>query len=58
MGRQLTDAGVHVRCRKCGRLLVPADGKLPPHRIPPPRIYGRKAVPLTGRDAAWCKGGN
>lgn len=47
----------HVRCHKCGRLLVPTVNGLPRHRKPPPRIYGRKAVPLTGRDAPWCQGG-
>lgn len=48
----------HQRCPHCGRLLVPlASKQLPPHRKPPPRIYGREAVPLTGRDAPWCAGG-
>lgn len=47
---------VHRRCVRCGRLLAPDRGKMPAHRCPPPRTYGRKHVPLTGADAPWCEG--
>ena len=53
VGRQ-----VHQRCPRCGRLLVPVDGRMPPHRQPPPPgLYGVKTPPLTGTDRPWCAGG-
>jgi hypothetical protein len=55
--RMTTSVKSHQRCRVCGRLLVPSVNGLPAHREPPPRVYGRKAVPLTGRDSPWCEGG-
>jgi hypothetical protein len=54
----MTARGVHQRCPQCGRLLVPVPGgELPPHRIPPPKLYGAKSPPLTGADRPWCAGG-
>jgi hypothetical protein len=52
----------HERCSYCGRLLVRRNGKFPPHRVPQPAppMHQRgvkAAVPLTGRDSPWCRGG-
>lgn len=47
----------HVPCGVCRRLLVPVGGVIPAHRVPASKIYGRAAVPLTGADSDWCRGG-
>jgi hypothetical protein len=47
----------HRPCRFCRRLLAPANGQVPRHRVPPERVSEAKNVPLTGADAPWCDGG-
>lgn len=46
----------HARCPRCGRILALTDGKIPRHRVPPPRKSSDGSVPLTGTDAKWCQG--
>jgi len=47
------------RCIYCGRVgLFPIKGRMPMHKIPAKKsdAPNLRCVPLTGKDALWCKG--